>query len=149
VIPAIIYIVVPALGLASFVQIRRQMRVAGVPEPPVAALFWLFVTYGGLLLVILTVAFWEWSGLASLGMAFLVLCAPVLLGVQAWRLRPRAGVSSYHRLAWLLSRGYVLLAGLGIACWLIAGLLSRGGAAQPSLASDERGRGEIAVADFR
>ena len=127
-IPALIYVLVPAVGLASFLQVCSHMRRSAVSQPPVAPWFWLYFSYGGLLLVILTAAFWKWSGMASLGVGYLILCAPILLAVQALRLRPQESLSSYHRIARRLSLGYVVVAGITIVCWVIVTLLSRRGA---------------------
>ena len=66
-IPALIYVLVPALGVGSFLYVRSQMLRSAVPQPPVTTWFWLYFSYGGLLLVLLTGAFWKWSGMASLG----------------------------------------------------------------------------------
>jgi hypothetical protein len=46
-----------------------------VVSPPAVPFFVLFFTLGGWLLVLLTAWFWEWSGLASLGMLYLIFIA--------------------------------------------------------------------------
>ena|SRR5687768_8213002 len=77
-----------------------------IKNPPVLELFILFATYGGMLLVILTALFWEWSAMASLGTFYLVLIAPVAVGSLAWWYRTRRKESKYHRLTFDLSVGY-------------------------------------------
>src|SRR6185437_1996033 len=55
----------------------------------------------------LTALFWKWSGMATLGLAYLILAAPILtlgLAVALYR-RPR--ISSYHTAAFWMSVGYV------------------------------------------
>jgi hypothetical protein len=59
-----------------------------VVSPPVVPFFVLFFTLGGWLLVLLTAWFSEWSGLASLGMSYLIFIAPVLTAVLSWRGNP-------------------------------------------------------------
>jgi hypothetical protein len=69
----------------------------------------LFFCYGGVLLVILTILLWEWSGAATLGAAFLVFAAPLALlpvTVDLWR---RRDSSPGHRIAILACIGYYLL----------------------------------------
>lgn len=110
-VPLIIYFVVPLLGLASFVHLRRRMQSALAVAAPVQAYAFLFVAYGGVLLVLLTDRFWLWSGMASIGTALLLLVAPPLAIFQAWKLRTTARLSRYHRAAATLSWAYPIAAG--------------------------------------
>jgi hypothetical protein len=73
------------------------MQRENVPSPPALALFAIFATYGGLLLVILTTLFWVWSGAASLGTFYLILGALVVMGIIAWHFHGKQALSLYHR----------------------------------------------------
>ena len=89
-IPLLIYLAVPALGLWAYVRIARQIASAGEPAWVGLVYFALFVCWGGALLVVLTGLLWSWSGMASLGMFFLVLAAgPAFLLLTLWLLRHR------------------------------------------------------------
>jgi hypothetical protein len=69
----------------------------------------LFFTYGGWLLVLLTVSLWYWSGLALLGLIYLMVVAPIVLIGLAVYLRPRRTKSPFHRAAFAASAGYVII----------------------------------------
>jgi len=75
--------VVPLAGLKLFLSLRERMLEEQIERPPLIPLFIIFATYGGLLVVVLTVLFWRWSGMASLGVFYLVLVAPVAMTVLA------------------------------------------------------------------
>jgi hypothetical protein len=61
----------------------------------------LFFAYGGILEILLTVAFWEWSGAASIGFFFLLgLCLPAAI-LSVALLNRRASLSHSQRImAW-------------------------------------------------
>lgn len=89
-----IHVLVPAIGVFIFARLCVAMRDAHVENPPYRQLFVLFATYGGVLLVVLTALFWRWSGMASLGVFYLLLAAPVAMAVCAWSVDPKQ--SAYH-----------------------------------------------------
>jgi hypothetical protein len=113
-----IHLGVPLLGVAVFLALCSRMRRAAIPAPPFVAWFILFFTVGGWLLVALTALFWEWSGMASLGVFFLVLVAPWLTAASAWELRGSRAVSAFHRWAFFGSAGYSGLMLLLVLVWL-------------------------------
>jgi membrane protein insertase Oxa1/YidC/SpoIIIJ len=80
-----IHLVVPLIGLGLFIKLRNRMTKEEINNPPTIELFIIFATYGGLLLVTLTSLFWTWSGLASLGTFYLILGAPLIMGIIAYR----------------------------------------------------------------
>jgi hypothetical protein len=88
-----IYIVTPMLGLAAYAALIQKMKRMRIDSPPTVSFFILFFTFGGWLLVALTAWLWEWSGMASIGMLYLLFIAPVLTAAIFWRLRSqrRAG----------------------------------------------------------
>jgi len=61
------------------------MKKDNIQNKPEVELFMIFATYGGLLLVILTELFWKWSGMASLGTFYLILGAPIVMGLIFYR----------------------------------------------------------------
>jgi hypothetical protein len=96
-------ILVPLLGLLAFVLLCRRMRRAQIHSPPFSYYFILFATYGGWLMVLLTALFWEWSGMASLGVLYLVLIAPFVTAGIAFSLRSSHALSVFHRVAFIAS----------------------------------------------
>lgn len=103
----LIHLVVPLAGVGLFLLIRRNMLRAKIEEPPVLLLFILFATYGGLIVAILTALFWYWSGMATLGLVYLLLMAPVAIPALALVLYRRRRLSGYHAAAFWLSAAYV------------------------------------------
>jgi hypothetical protein len=114
----LIHLVVPAVGLQWFLWLRDDIREEQVENPPVIPLFIIFATYGGLMLLILTTFFWYWSGMASLGLAYLLFLAPVVMIVLGWRLYPQRKMSRFHKAAFVASACYV-----GMVACLIAGII--------------------------
>ncbi len=105
---ALIHLAVPAAGLAVYLRLRRRMRESGVQNPPDVALFILFMTYGGWLMIVLTALFWYASGMLLLGLVYLMFVAPVVMIVMAVRLYPQRKVSRYHRGSFLASAAYII-----------------------------------------
>lgn len=103
----LIHLAVPLAGVGLFLHLRRKMLLAKVEEPPVLLLFILFATYGGLIVAILTALFWYWSGMATLGLVYLLLLAPIVTLALAVVLYRRRHLSGYHAAAFWLSAGYV------------------------------------------
>ena len=101
--------VVPLVGLKVFLSLRERMLEKQVERPPVVPLFIIFATYGGLIMVVLTVLFWRWSGMASLGLFYLVLVAPVAMTVLAIILYRQRRLSSYHLVSFVASGIYPCL----------------------------------------
>jgi len=94
-----IYILTPAVGLIAFLLLIRKIRRTRFDSFLELAYFLLFVALGGWLLVALTAQFLDWSGMASLGMFYLLLVAPFLSIITAWKLRNQRGRSALHLLA--------------------------------------------------
>jgi hypothetical protein len=103
----LIHGVVPLAGVALFLKLKQKMLEADIEEPPTLSLFILFATYGGWIVVILTALFWYWSGMATLGFAYLMLAAPIVTLALASALYRRRRLSGYHAAAFWLSAGYV------------------------------------------
>jgi hypothetical protein len=107
--PLLIYLVVPAVGLLVFRWLKDDMYEKEIEDPPIAPFFMIFATYGGWLIVILTLIFWHWSGMALLGVMYLMFLAPVTMIVLAVWLYPKRGLSPYHYGAFILSAGYLII----------------------------------------
>ena len=75
-------------------------------------------------MVVLTALFWQWSGLASLGVAALILVAPFATAGVALSLRKRRALSAFHRSAYLASIFYCCLT-LPALGWLVWDFHSR------------------------
>lgn len=95
----LVYIVTPAAGLIAFLLLIRRIRRGTSDKVLELSYFLLFFALGGWLLIALTAEFLDWSGMASLGMFYLVLAAPFLSTVAAWKLRNQRGRSHFHLFA--------------------------------------------------
>jgi hypothetical protein len=105
----LINVAVPLAGLLVFWWLRNNMRVAEIDRPPVIPLFIIFATYGGWLMIGLTLLFWYWSGIALLGLIYLVFIAPIIMTVLAVRLYLDRAVSRYHYGSFIASGLYPCL----------------------------------------
>ena len=75
----LIHLVVPLVGLWMFMRLRDNMREAGIDNPPSVPLFIIFAAYGGWLMIVLTLLFWYWSGMAMVGTLGLLFLAPIVI----------------------------------------------------------------------
>jgi hypothetical protein len=110
----IIHLVVPLIGLFFFFRLKWNMKKEKIQNPPVIELLSIFVTYGGLIMVVLTTLFWQWSGAASLGMFYLVLGAPIVMGAIAYGLYRIKEESKYHKWIYNLALLYYAIAPITI-----------------------------------
>ncbi|HMI01681.1 MAG TPA: hypothetical protein VK541_04320 [Pedobacter sp.] len=94
-----IHVLVPLAGLAIYLRLLAKLRKQNLVSTLGIYFLIIFITYGGLLMVVLTGFFWRWSGMASLGMFYLMLPAPVLMAVTAYNNNKLKSVSKYHFLA--------------------------------------------------
>jgi hypothetical protein len=100
IIAVTIHLLVPLIGLVVFLLLCRRMSRRKIPSPPYYTYFTLFAAFGGWLLVLLTGLFWEWSGMASLGVFSLTLVFPIVTAFQSEGLRYSRKVSLYHQCAY-------------------------------------------------
>ncbi len=105
-----IHILIPCLGLVYFMQICKKMKNENIINPPIYELFLAFLSYGGLILVVFTDLFWQWSGMASLGMLYLILVAPFVNGIITYTLRQSKKVSKYHKWTYYAGLLYFIIA---------------------------------------
>jgi hypothetical protein len=106
IIPLLIYVLVPVIGLVAFVWASRRVPVSELTS--VVPMFSAAFCCGGLLLVVLTSFFWQWSGMASIGMFFLMLVGTPTMILQALWLTSRKDRGAYTLWAWRLSLGFPL-----------------------------------------
>jgi len=109
IIAVLIHIVLPIAGFIPFVLITKKMKKQEVEKRPTIDLFFIFVNYGALLFIILTELFWKWSGMASLGLFYLVLVAPIIMGIIAYRNYKNRKISEYHNVIYKLGLSYCVL----------------------------------------
>jgi hypothetical protein len=107
-----IHLILPLAGLLWFLRIKKQMKNNNVSSPPTIELFLIFSTFGGLLLVALTALFGWWSGTASLGAFYLLLVAPIVMGIVSYRHRKTKEISRYHKWTYLSGLLYFAIAPL-------------------------------------
>jgi len=107
-----IYILVPFLGLLCYLYLVKRIYDQKINKPPTFSLFLLLATYGGLLLVVLTTLFSRWSALASLGSLYLILIAPFVKVVLAYRMHNDRAITIYHRWVYYSCLLYFLIAPL-------------------------------------
>jgi hypothetical protein len=106
-VPVGIYLLVPALGVAFYIYLRQYVISEVTDRVTLLKLKILFMTYGGLLLLVLTTLFWQWSGMASLGTAYLVLGAPVLMSYFALSMSRKPQLSRCERWIFNASLSYL------------------------------------------
>lgn len=121
----VIHLLVPLLGVVAFLWLCHRMWRAQIPSPPFFSYFVLFGTFGGWLLVLLTALFWEWSGMASIGVFALVLLAPFVTGALALVLWHRRRSSAYHRGAFAMNSAYSCVMVFTVLAWIAIRLFAR------------------------
>ena len=104
----LIHLIIPILGILYFFKIKSKIEYEKIADPPIGELFVIYVTYGGLILAILTSLFWKWSAMASLGMAYLTFIAPIIMGIISYSLRYKRKISLYHNLIYLSGILYIV-----------------------------------------
>lgn len=118
-IAIVIHLIVPLTGLGFFLRLKSKMTLEKITNPPTVELFIIFATYGGLLLVVFTSLFWKWSGLASLGTFYLILPAPVIMGLIAYRNYKLRYESKYRDWTFKLGLLYYVITPLTFAVLVI------------------------------
>ncbi|MCD7712893.1 MAG: hypothetical protein LUJ25_09400 [Firmicutes bacterium] len=125
----LLFFAIPIAGVVFYFRLLRKMRKEQVERPPRGALFLLFAIYGCLVMEIFMGFCWYWSGMASLGILFLAIFAPVVCGVIALRYRHNTGLSVYHRAVFRMAVGYLLgeavVIGVGMVWLLVHSLFNQ------------------------
>ena len=113
IVGTLIYLIVPLVGFLLFLRLRRGLQPYPNASAHTAQAFVVLTTYGGWVLVALTALFWHWSGLASLGAAYLLLLAPLIMPAIAFLTRRDRLLSRLHAAIFWSAAAYVPLLGLG------------------------------------
>ncbi len=105
-----IHLIVPISGVLFYLRIVKKLgedeRIDNLKIP----LFFIFLHFGGWLLVILTVIFWEVSGMFAIGFIYLLTFAPIIMfGLSVW-LFPNREKTKMHKICFWLSSVYTVLA---------------------------------------
>ena len=108
----LIHVAVPLAGLGTFVWLRKTMRASEVERPPVVPIFIIFSTYGGWLMIALTLLFWYWSGIALMGLMYLAVVAPIVMIGMALMLYRQRRLSRYHSASFVASGIYPFILGV-------------------------------------
>lgn len=96
-IPILIYLALPFSGLLLFALLVLKMYNEKIRNKPIAELFVVFLSYGGLIVFILTTLFWYWSVLALIGLLYLAFIAPILHLIIIIYLRKELKTSVFHK----------------------------------------------------
>ena len=115
----LIHVVTPVAGLALYAALCFRMRRRGVVDPPYLSFLFLFGTLGGWLLVGLTLLFWSWSGMASVGAIYLLFVSPFIAAAVAVITYPERSQSPFHRGAFVLCVCYACAVLIVDAVWII------------------------------
>ena len=107
---SIIHLFIPLIGIYYFIEMYRQMKRENIITPPTLALFFIYATYGQLLVIALTASYWEWSGMASIGTFYLIFIAPIVMAIIAYRYQKRRSRSKYHKWTYFSSLFYSVIA---------------------------------------
>lgn len=110
-IAVLVYLIVPVIGFITFMWLVKQMKSRRIQNAPIDALLWIFGTYVGLLILTLASIIWplSWSGLASLGAFYLVIVAPFIMGIIAFRLRKSISLTVYHKWTFITALIYLAI----------------------------------------
>lgn len=102
-----IHVVLPILGIICYIFILTRIKRENVKNPPNIALFLVFLNYGMFLLLILTALFWYWSGMATLGLLFVLFISPlIMLGIAIYYFNSQKA-SKYHKAVFYLALMYL------------------------------------------
>lgn len=96
-IPTLIYLALPISGLFLFGLLVLKMYNQKISNKPIAELFIVFLSYGGLLIFLLSFLFWHWSTLALIRLLYLVFIAPILHIIIIIYLRKEVKNSVFHK----------------------------------------------------
>lgn len=107
IIPVILYVIFPLAGLTGLRRLVQLMHREQITAPPVLGYAWLFFCVGGWLLIGLTKILWYWSGMATLGLFFLIFASPLLTLMILLIHGTRANQSVYHRFCFWATLGYL------------------------------------------
>ncbi len=103
-----IHLILPLIGLIIYLRLLAKLKKENLAKLGID-FFILFITYGGLLMSLLTALFWKYSGMAALGAFYLIILAPILMGIIAYNNHKVTSVSKYHKLAFQAALYYLTI----------------------------------------
>ena len=103
----LIHLALPLIGVWLYLSLAGKMLHEPIRKPPVISFFLIFATWGSLAVLVLTSFFWYWSGMATLGLAYLILVAPFAMVTIAIFSYLNRRLSRFHRAAFIASLSYV------------------------------------------
>jgi hypothetical protein len=110
-----IHLAVPLAGLLIYLKLCYDIKKKSIAKPPFLQIFILFVAFGGWLIILLTLCFWEVSGLMILGGFFLLLIMPIVITFCVLSLYLQTNISTYHLYSLRACFTYLIL----VACiWI-------------------------------
>jgi len=110
IIASTIHLILPLVGMIYFIVLTKRMKKENLSKSTTFELFIVFISYGGLLLVTLTTLFWQWSVMASIGSIYLILGAPVAMGIIAYKNKKKKDNSFYYNCIYKAGLFYYLIA---------------------------------------
>ena len=114
-----LYLIIPFIGLLSFILLSQKIKRENIVNPPRFQLLLIFATYGVLLLIILIELVSLWSGLASLGVLYLIIGGPILMGIIAKRMHKNKLQSKYHLIVYRASLLYFIITPITLTLLII------------------------------
>lgn len=119
IIAVLIHLLTPLAGSGCYVWLCRKMKKESVPAPPFLSYFNLFFSFGGWLMVALTLLLWKPSGMFLAGMFYLLFVAPVVTAAMAFCFRQERILSIYHHRAHQISTVYSVVSVVVAAGWFL------------------------------
>ena len=109
ILATIIRLFIPLIGIYYFIEMYRQMKRENIITPPTLALFFIYATYGLLLLVVLIAVYEKVDGIASIETFYLIFIAPIVMAIIAYRYRKIRSRSKYHKWTYVSSLFYFVI----------------------------------------
>ena len=102
----LIHLVLPFAGMLFYLSLVRGMLDRHIEKPPLVSFLVIFATWGAFVVLVLTRFFWYWSGMATLGLFYLILVAPVVTRIRAITSYLNRKRSGFHTAAFVASVCY-------------------------------------------
>ncbi|MFV2057841.1 MAG: hypothetical protein ACC707_15345 [Thiohalomonadales bacterium] len=124
-----IHALILVIGVAAYTVIVQRLRKAEVDSYLLVALFFIFGIYGVLFMLLLSIMFWGWSGMASIGVTALVTISPIFMYSNALFLWKKRKTSIYHFRVYMASILYIpILITIGGLMYLVTSMGRNGNA---------------------
>ena len=105
----LIHLITLALGIVGYIFLIKKILKDSIENPPIIDLFFIYSMYAGILIIVLTELFWNWSAMASLGAFFHTIPGLIIMGfITFWNYKIRH-VSVYQQLSFLSNLFYCVM----------------------------------------